>query len=87
MSADSLSLECVVLVKADYSERFHLDQIHTKQHFIESLEQLLCARGQKYLWYVVPDKRLERFTTTKKDAQKGNFKRPGDIYLVKRDMP
>ena len=86
LSADTTIFECIILIRNSYSERFNLLSVSTKSKLLDSLEQLLQARRQKYLWYEVPDKRLTRFCTTKKDdAEKGDFKRPGDIYLVNRD--
>jgi len=51
---------------------------------IESLEVVMGGLGVKYRFYVIPDKRLTRYVTSKSDAEKDKFKRPADIYIVNR---
>ena len=42
--------------------------------------RLLTVFNIDFKYFVVPDKKLKKFMTVKKDVEKGAFKRPEDTY-------
>lgn len=68
--------ELVLHFVGDYDERY--DAGHHLKNLINIVRKILKANGQTWKRYIVPDKKLRKFNTTKKDARKGKFLRPDD---------
>ena len=64
----------------DYDERYEAGD-HLRN--LESvLKRVLKELGNTFKTYRVPDKKLRKYNTTKKDATKGKFLRPDDKWLI-----
>ena len=64
----------------DYDERY--DAGEHLRNIICLLKQLLKVNGNTFKTYEVPDKKLRKYNTTKKDAMKGKYLRPDEKWLV-----
>jgi hypothetical protein len=74
ISSDSSSQELVLHISDDYDERYNCETAGHKLNLINVVESLV----KDYLWYIVPDKKLRKYATTKKDASAMQVKRPDE---------
>jgi hypothetical protein len=79
-SKKALTTELVLHFLGDYDERYDCGAHGT--NLINVLKRLLKAQNGTFKCYKVPDKKLRKYNTTKKDHIKGNYIRPDDKWLV-----
>ena len=70
--------EIVLHFKDDYDERYRCGK-HFR-NIQKILIKLLTITSIHFKFYNVPDKKLSKYTTVKKDAEKGKMRRPEDKY-------
>lgn len=72
--------ELVIHFMGDYDERY--DTGKHLRNITSILKQLLKAQGTSFKCYEVPEKKLRKYNTTKKEASKGKYCRPDSRWLV-----
>ena len=75
--------EVVFHFTGDYDERY--DAGEHQESLVYVVKSLLRASGNEYKVYKVPDKKLRKYHTTKKEASKLKFCRPDPKWLVNDD--
>ena len=75
--------EVVFHFTGDYDERY--DATDHQTSLIFAVKSLLKANGNIYKVYAVPEKKLRKYNTSKREARKLKFLRPDDRWLVNDD--
>ena len=81
-----MSTEVLVVPDASYSEHLNLQTVQRKSAFTSALETVLVGKGIPFSYFFVPEVKLAKYHTTKRDASNGLFKRPPNIYKVSREQ-
>ena len=72
--------EIVIHFLGDYDERYEAgDHI---RNIPSVLKRMMKDNGASYKCYEVPDKKLRKYNTSKREAKKGKFCRPDIKWLV-----
>lgn len=75
--------EMVLHFMGDYDERYECGD--HRRNVVCLIVKLLKTFGNTIKRYEVPDKKLRKYNTTKKEANKGKFIRPDEKWLVPDD--
>lgn len=78
LSEDPESHEVVMHCREDFDDRFNCLTPEHKQNLLNIVEAIILAESGVYLWYIVPENKLRKYTTLKADSDKKKFKRPDE---------
>ena len=79
-SKKSTTTEIVIHFLGDYDERYEAGSHIT--NIPKVLKRMMKDQGATYKCYLVPDKKLRKYNTTKSEASKGKYCRPDIKWLV-----
>ena len=66
----------------DYDERYNCITPLNKRNILTIIQALLRMRKVEYEWYMVPDAKLRKYATQKKDRDQERWRRPAPEWLV-----
>lgn len=81
MSNDPKVFEIIIHAKDSFCERLDCENLQNKNNLVGIIEALLTNQGLSYNFFVSQNKKLNKFVTSKSDAEKKKFKRPDEEFL------